>query len=268
MNALIIGFGEVGRAHWENLKDTYPNSLYYKDIGPEIYNTKGEPVGDLVDPVDIMMISTQCDPADMSKFVEMVISYDLKFLPKHIDILTTTPPGTAEKIQKALGDRVMVTRSSIRGMHGGKYGIAPFLKDIPKHIGGLGADVLKEFYEKCGIKCYTHVKAKTVEMAHILNNFIYGVNIMAATEAYKYCRDYGIDYMEILKYRETQNEGFIKSGFPSKVSPVLTPAFGGIFGHCVVYSATTIDPELRGPLAKMLAGYNDKHKAPIKSDVN
>jgi len=38
--------------------------------------------------------------------------------------------------------------------------------------------------------------------------------------------------------------------------------------HCVVYSATTIPKVIRGPLMWMLAQYNDKFNAPVKSDKN
>jgi hypothetical protein len=66
-----------------------------------------------------------------------------------------------------------------------------------------------------------------------------------------------VDWHEILKYRETNNSGFTKAGYPSKVSPILYPSGGKIGGHCVVYSATTIPDGKRGPLAKLLASYND-----------
>ncbi len=252
MNALIIGFGEVGKAHWENLKEAYPDTLYYKDKDDTIYNTKQEPVGDFVEPLDVMMIATQCDPKDMSVFIKMVCDYDTKFCPKHIDILTTTPPGTAEKIQEILGEKyVKVTKSSIRGMH---PNLSKF-KCIPKHIGGLGAEILKGFYEKCGWECVTHQTSRAVELFHILNNIWYGANIMMATEAAKYCRHFAVDYMEFLKYRETNNSGFLKAGYPSKVSPILYPADKSIGGHCVVYASTTIPEDVLGPIAKLLKDY-------------
>ena len=252
MNALIIGFGEVGKAHWENLKGTYPNNLYYKDIGPEIYNTRGESVGDLVEPVDIMMIATQCDPKNMGKFELMVAEYDTKFCPKIIDILTTTPPGTAERIQEIVGDRVKVAKSTVRGTH---PNLNKF-KCIPKHIGGPGADTLKEFYEACGWGCITHETSRATELFHILNNIWYGANVMMATEAARYCRYFAVDYMEFLKYRESNNNGFIKAGYPSRVSPILYPADKQIGGHCVVYASTTIPESELGPIAKLLKEFN------------
>jgi UDP-N-acetyl-D-mannosaminuronate dehydrogenase len=131
-----------------------------------------------------------------------------------------------------------------------------FLLDIPKHIGGAANVTLRDLYTKAGITCVLHNKSRTVELAHVLNNFLYGVNVMATDEAAKYCREFGVDWMEILEYRKTNNSGFVKAGFPSKVSPILYPSSNHIGGHCVTYAPTTIPKEMRGQLATMLANYN------------
>lgn len=253
MDALIIGFGEVGRAHWEVLRKTYCGTLYYKDKGPEIYSG-GEvlPEGKLP-VIDLLMIATQCDPADMFPFYDMVSEYYQMFKPRVIDILTTTPCGTTERLQEMYVS-CPVCKSSTRGMH---PNLSKFLTDIPKHIGGESADTLKDYYEAAGIPCITHKKGRAVELFHALNNFIYGINILAADECAKYCREFAVDYMEFLSYRQSNNDGFVKAGYPSKVSPILTPLNNnGVLGHCITYAPTTIPEDKRGPLAKMLAGYN------------
>lgn len=255
MNTLIIGFGEVGRAHFENLSKAYGHSIFYKDAGPEIFNHKGH----RIDPHDLpkihlLLIAMRCDPDDMGPFNKAVIEYAVEYSPEIVDILTTTPCGTCEKIQENLLG-ISITRSSTRGMH---PNLAKFLLDIPKHIGGDKANKLAKYYEKAGWTCVCHKKTRAVELFHVLNNFIYGVNIMAADEAAQYCRDNGVDYMEFLKYRETNNTGFVKAGYPSKVSPILYPSSKLIGGHCIVYAPTTIPEDKRGKLAKLLAGYNAK----------
>jgi UDP-N-acetyl-D-mannosaminuronate dehydrogenase len=130
-----------------------------------------------------------------------------------------------------------------------------FLLDIPKHIGGPSTPELRAYYEGAGITCVTHEKARTVELAHIINNILYGIMILATDECASYCRQYGVDFMEIVKYRETNNTGFLKAGFPSKMSPVLYPSGGSVGGHCVKYAPTTIPDSIKGPLAKMLEEY-------------
>jgi len=248
MKTLLIGYGEVGRAHFEVLKDVH--DIYYKDKGPEIFNAHGGEVD--IEGVDLFLVATQCDPMDMGAFHRMVRDYAGQYSPLRIDVLSTVPPMTCEKIKEIL-PHVQITRSTIRGMH---PNLAKFLIDIPKHVGGDDADVMGRYYEAAGITCVVHAKARAVELFHPLNNFIYGVNVMAADECARYCREYGIDYIEFLEYRKTNNEGFLKAGYPSKVSPILYPSGGKIGGHCVCYAPTTIPEDKRGPLAEILADYN------------
>ena len=250
---ILIGFGEVGRAHFNVLKKAYPGKIFYKDKGPELYDSEGKVWESDGMGFDLMLIATQCDPANMEPFYKMVDSYDVWYCPRHIDVLTTTPVGACEEIQRRLGDDVNVTRSSIRGMH---PHLDKFLLDIPKHIGGPGKEEMKAYYEAAGITCVLHEKARLVEFSHKWNNIVYGTNVMIADECAQNAREEGIDYCEFLKYRETNNTGFIKAGYPSKVSPILYPSGGKIGGHCVCYAATTIPEEQRGPIVKLLAGYN------------
>lgn len=265
MKALIIGLGEVGKAHFDVLSRVYCD-IYWKDVGDDVYDAHGKIVN--IQSFDLMLVATQCDPDNMGKFTDMVIDYDTKFNPSIIDILTTTPPTTAEKLQTILGKPVC--KSTIRGMHGDVRGLASFLLDIPKHIGGEdeAVETLARFYSTAGIECVTHSKARATELFHELNNSDYGVAVMKAQENYDLCRAFGVDYMEYLEYKKTNNSGFIKAGYPSKVSPILTPPNGPIGGHCVVYSATCIPERIRGPLMWLLAKFNDKFKAPVKMDKN
>ena len=263
MTGLIIGFGEVGRAHFENLKEVYSGDLFYKDKGPEIYNSKGEVVESCPRNA-ILMIATQCDPNNIEPFVDMVVGYYTKYSPFIIDILTTCPVNTCEAIAEHTHIDI-VCRSSTRGMH---PNLAKFLIDIPKHIGGPQAEILKEYYEAAGWTCYTHEKARTVELQHIMNNIIYGANIMIWDEICKIARHYAVDIHELIKYRETNNSGFIKAGYPSKVSPILYPLNNApLGGHCIVYSATCIPDSIKGPIMGLLATFN-KGKGSIKSNVN
>jgi hypothetical protein len=261
-SAIIIGMGEVGKAHFEVLRG-HGYDLFYKDIGPEIYDAAGWKVE--LPRVDLMMIATQCDPSNLGPFKKMVMEYFDRFEPTYVDILTTTPVGVTEELSEMAG-RDCFNKSTIRGMH---PNLAQFLIDIPKHIGGPDADVLKEFYSDCGITCHTHAKSRTTEFNHAMNNFIYGINILAADEVAKYARMFGVDYLEFLEYRKTNNYGFIRAGYPSKVSPILTPLNGnGVLGHCVVYSATTIPESKRGTLANMLADFNENLGIANKVDKN
>lgn len=258
--AIIIGFGEVGKAHFKNLARVYPGKIFYKDKGEQLFDSEGKEWEYDSKGFDLMLIATQCDPANMGPFCDMVGEYDARFSPRYVDILTTTPCGTCEALEEYC--HAEITKSTIRGMH--PY-LDKFLRDIPKHIGGTSAEVMKEYYYRAGIDCVTHAKARATELFHVLNNFIYGVNILAADECSRYCREYGVDYMEFLSYRATNNSGFLKAGYPSKVSPILTPLNNnGVLGHCISYAPTTIPDDKRGPLAKYLAEYNATKSVGIK----
>jgi hypothetical protein len=241
VKTLIIGFGEVGRAHYNILSKAYPNKVFKKDIEP--IKEKG--------PFDLLLIATQCNPADMKPFINMVCRYVRQYKPEFVDVLTTVPCGTCDKLQEML-PFIKISKSSVRGMH---PHLDKFLLDITKHIGGGSSLELKKYYEQAGINCLIHSKTRAVELFHILNNFIYGINIMAADECAKYCREMGVDYIEFMEYRKSNNIGYVKAGHPSKVSPVLFPSGGHIGGHCVKYAPTTIPEAIKGPLAKLLQNY-------------
>lgn len=140
-SALVVGYGEVGQAHYKVLRKVHKD-LYWKDIGPDVYDNVDSiqpyPTSNLFR-VDLLMIATQCDH-DIEKigpFMGMVKEYVEKYNPKVVDILTTCPPGTCDKISEFIG--MEVNRSTIRGSH---PCLDKFLLDIPKHIGGPQAEQL------------------------------------------------------------------------------------------------------------------------------
>ena len=108
-----------------------------------------------------------------------------------------------------------------------------------------------------GVKCITHRKSETTELAHLLNNSAYGVALMFADEMNAMCRQYGVDYVQaVMVYTDTHNSGFRSLDHERLVRPVLTPPNGRIGGHCVTQGASLIEKEKRGPLMEMLARYN------------
>jgi hypothetical protein len=265
-NILLVGFGEVGQAHFKVLKNAYYDRLFYKDKEDTIYDSYGHPCEEHPKQFDLLLIATQCDPANMEGFYGMVEDYDKQFNPQIIDILTTCPVGTCDELTRRMG--AIICRSTTRGMHGKGVGIEFFLTKIPKHIGGPYAKELSALYGDAGIPCITHAQARAPELFHPLANSDYGIAIAKAQENYDLCRFYNVSYMEYLKYCQSNNDGFVEAGYPDKVKAILTPPMNSIGGHCVVYSANTFPREVRGPLMERLASYNERFNAPIKQDKN
>lgn len=246
MLGLVIGVGEVGRAHLEILRRIHP--------------TRGLDIvtgwhGEKIEQCDVLHIATRYDA---SSFISMVCDYAKRFKPRIISVLSTIPPGTCQEIQDITG--ISTCHSTTRGLH---PNLERGLRTIVKHIGGTGSDELADYFADAGILCRAHRRAETTELAHILNNLSYAVNLAFADEMSRVCRQYGVDYIEaVMDYTRTHNEGYTALDHTSKQRMVLTPPNGKIGGHCLVQNAQMIAPLLRGagvkaPLIEMIERFND-----------
>lgn len=229
--------GEVGQALQDVLKPHY--EVHTKDI-----EEKSIPEG-----IEIVHVCIR-HSADFHKIVSDYVS---RFKPRLLDICTTVPPGTTAKFKNSV-------HSTTRGLH---PHLSTGLKNIPKHIGGPRSEEVANYFRKAGVPCVTHKKARTTEVAHLLNNISYGVNLMYADEMARVCRHFGVDYTEsVMRYTQTNNEGFRKLDHDSKCRMVLTPPNGYIGGHCVTQSAKMLIDALgdnASPvIAKILADYNKR----------
>lgn len=234
MDSLIIGAGEVGKSLGSVLGAVY--SVGYKDLEPR----------DLPERVAVMHVCLRYS----DDFLAVVKDYAKKCNPWIIDVCSTVPPGTTEKLGPT------ACHSTTRGLH---PNLGESIKTFVKHIGGPKADELAGYYEKAGVKTLTHSNAKTTELAHILSNTLYGINLMAADEFQAICRNYGVDYTEaVLAYNKTSNEGYVKLGHPSKLRMLLTPPNGFIGGHCVRQGAALLPGDTRTPLVNQLANHGMK----------
>lgn len=230
---LILGGGEIGSAYAQILDD-----VAVVDIDPA--KCKGKPKKG-----GILHVCLRYTP-DFEAIVRGAIA---DYKPRALNVMTTVPPGTTARFEPALP----AAHSTTRGLH---PNLRESILTITKHIGGKGAqEVAKVFH---GVLPYVlHDHSKTTELAHILSNFLYATEIMAAEEMDKLCRAYGVDYFEAVElYSKTHNDGYRKMGLHSKYRPVLTPPHGRIGGHCVKLAPTLIPADLHGPLMKRLAEFS------------
>lgn len=235
MKSLIVGMGEVGRAHFNLLSKVYECHAW--DLQGD-YECPPPSLG-----IEIIHIAIR----HSKDFDSMVRDYTSLYNPKIVNVLTTVPPGTCEKLG------MNVVHSTTRGLH---PNLESGLLNITKHIGGPFSEMVADYFSRAGIMCRTHARAIDTEVAHLLNNAAYGVNIALADEMARICRKYGVDYYgSVMQYTHSHNEGYIKLGHMSKVRPILTPPGGKIGGHCVQMSAQMISDGLSTPLIDMVAKY-------------
>ncbi len=254
MKTLIIGMGEVGRAHFNLLRGTY------EVIGYDIKSgwDKGSSQLDLGESAagwpEIMHVAT---PWLGDAFIPMVRDYAERFTPKQISVLTSVPPGTCLEIQGDTG--IPTVHSTTRGLH---PNLERGLLNITKHVGGRGSIEVAEYFEKAGIDCNEHHRAETTELAHLLLNIDYAVALAFADEKARICRQYGVDYIEaVMDYTRSNNIGYSAIDHSSKQRPILTPPNGRIGGPCLVQNATMLGPLLRAagvkaPLIEMIENFN------------
>lgn len=247
MKTLIIGTGEVGKSLAEVLKSRY--EVWTRDIEPE----------DEIGKVDVLHI---CFPY-WEGFVKAVRDYISFYQPGMVNIASTVPPGTTRKCGDGWPMAPMICHSTTRGLH---PHLAKSMRTFMKHIGSeVDGDSFKAYFEQAGLQCQVHAQPEITELAHIINNTTYGVNLMFADEVSRLCRHYGVDYYQaVMEYAHSNNEGYRKLGHHTKVRPILTPPGGRIGGHCVVQNAQLIPEEVRGPLLNRLAHYNEPEKQKYK----
>ena len=229
---LILGGGEIGSAYAKILDNTY-----VLDIDPAKCS-KGKPPKK----VDVMHVCLRYS----KEFDGIVWDAIKQFKPRVLNNMSTVPVGTTATFDTL----TLAAHSTTRGLH---PALLQFILNTPKHIGGKGAKELAKVFE--GLECVLHDHARTTELAHIASNFQYFANIAAADEIDSWCRHYGVDYFDVMRYGETHNAGYSKMGLNSKVRPIVHPSGGKIGGHCVKLAAELIPKELHGPLTKRLAEY-------------
>jgi len=250
LRSLIIGMGEVGTALHEVIKDRH--ETWTKDQGDYV-GPRGKESDDPTD-IEIIHICLNFKPEDPDWWMGVVAKYALNIKPKIINVQTTVPPGTTALLQKLVN--IPCVHSTTRGLH---PNLTESIRTFDKHVGGPESDAVAKYFHLCGLDIIIHATAKTTELAHILQNTAYGVQLMFADEMDKLCREYGVDYHEAVTiYTATGNQGYHDLGHSSKIRMNLTPPRGKIGGHCIVYGANLIPSERRGKMMEQLAKYNDE----------
>jgi UDP-N-acetyl-D-mannosaminuronate dehydrogenase len=238
MKSIVIGScGEVGSSLIRVLKPVYPQTY-----GIDLYENEA-PSGLSI---DIMHVCIRYS----DNFLAVVRDYMSEIKPTLVNVCSTVPPGTCEQ----LGDNVV--HSTTRGLH---PRLDEGLKTISKFVAGPRAFEVSEYFKKAGVPCETWPMARMSELAHVLNNLSYAVNVVFADEMAKICRHYGLDYYEVvMRYTQANNDGFSNLGHKSKCRMILTPPNGKIGGHCLTQAAGLLPKEIRTPMVEIVSNFNER----------
>lgn len=213
MKHLILGYGEVGKAIHQIVKDAYI-------IDFKIDNWR-------LEPVDFIHI---CIPysKDFNKIVEQYKEEGL------VICHSTVPVGTCDKLE--------IVHSPIRGVH---PHLAEGIRTFPKYFGGKGAKKASKIFEELGLKVKVFKNAKTTEALKLWDTTQYGRLIMLEKEIYAWCKKHKVDFNAVyIQANKDYNEGYIKLGRPEVVRPYLKHIEGKIGGHCILNNAKLLGVKL------------------------
>jgi hypothetical protein len=226
MNHLVIGLGEVGKAVQAVLQCDgydYQNAPSEKEVS-----------------YDMLHI---CFPHS-DTFVETVMEYMHKYVPKYVVVHSTVPVGTC--------DEHGWIHSPVRGVHPNlELGIRTFTK----YFGGLNSDVPAMEFHHLGIETVATTHARDTEALKLWDTTQYGIMIILEKEIYAYCKRNNLSFDLVYHHaNKTYNKGYTELGRPEVVRPYLAQHDGPIGGHCVMPNARIMRNQEAGHYMVMLEG--------------
>lgn len=235
MVAVLIGFGEVGRAICGAWFD--PHRIYVHDPW------KGREVSSTERPVDVLLVAIPWS----ERFVEIVTHYQKEFEPRAVCILSSVPVGTTSQIKNAV-------HSPIEGLHKNKF--EEYLRRHPRWIGGENK-IVEEFFLKAGCQIVSVLRPETTEFLKLRSTTVYGINIELARWTAKICNQLEFDYELVKEYDWQYNRLNMEMGKPEYQRYILEPPEGKIGGHCVLPNAQIlIDQRLSNTLINYMVAIN------------
>lgn len=234
INALIIGYGEIGRGLYSAYSDTHAIDVYdiaFKELPEGSY--------------DILLIAIPYS----DEFVEIVNGYRKEYRPRATIIFSTVPVGTTSCIMGAV-------HSPVEGKH-------PMLADsirlARRWVGGYNKTV-ENFFKEAGVKPVFVDRPEYTEFMKLSSTALYGLNIEFARYRKKVCDILGMDFNLVKGFDEDYNELYRELGMPQFQRYILSPPEGNIGGHCVVPNARLLDAQYPSIFLKEI--YRDKEGTP------
>lgn len=220
--ALIVGYGEVGRALAQVLSSVHDVHAIDKNDSARV---------ELKAPVDwhpnVMHI---CFPY-FEGFVKEVQEYKNKYQPGITVIHSTVPVGTTSKLN--------AVHSPIRGIH---PHLAEGIKTFVKFLGGPRAQFVADHFRRAGIKVALCEKSETTELGKLLDTEYYRACIEFVKTAKEQCDKFSVPFSEAYTlFNQSYNEGYFALNHAEFIRPVLQPIMLPIGGHCVMPNKTLLE---------------------------
>ncbi|MBW2003012.1 MAG: hypothetical protein JRI72_00145 [Deltaproteobacteria bacterium] len=236
MNAILIGYGEVGKGIYGVFAPHHNIDLY--DVNGYI-NKKHCKI------YDVMLI---CIPYSKD-FIKIVKDYQKQFNPKATVIFSTVAIGTTSQIENAV-------HSPIEGKHNDKtIHMADYLKEWKFLMGGYN-ETVNEFSKEAGNFAYIVKKPEHTEALKLLSTTFYGVMIEYTRYAKQVCDDIDMNFNDYKGYNLCYNALYKALGGGKYTRPILDPPEGKIGGHCVVPNAKILNEQYPNELVEQVIKWN------------
>lgn len=231
MNHLIIGFGEIGKAIKQVMRENV--SVYDTAL-----DNKRVP-----DTIDVMHI---CFPYS-DTFVQDVKAYLARYEPRHVIVYSTVPIGTS----KSIGEGIV--HSPVEGKH-------PDLALSILHMERwLGADNTEEvqflanMFQELGIRTRVIESSDFTEAIKLLSTTEYGINIEFARYKKEVADAIGMDYQLTKDWNTVYNKLYRNLGLDGRYQKfVLDSPVGSKGGHCIIPNARLLDGQYPNNMVKIV----------------
>lgn len=228
MNALLIGYGEIGKGVFE----VY--SKYHQiDILDPQYQTER-----MLDEYDVMLVAIPYS----DNFIETISKYQQEFKPKAKIIFSTLPVGTTAKLKDAV-------HVPIEGKH---PNLSESIEKWQVFMGGFN-QIAYKFFIQSNKMPYILDKPEHTEFLKLQSTTNYGLMIEYARYCNNVCKSIGMDYDNINTYNAYYTNLYAEMNMPQFARYLLTPPSGSKGGHCITNNAKILREQFPDILIDVVA---------------
>ncbi len=231
MKAILIGYGEIGRA-------VYNVFIQAHEIDVCDIKLEKRPIGKY----EIMLVAIPYS----EEFVRLVKEYQDQYKTNAIIIFSTVAIGTTSQIPNAV-------HSPVEGKH---PELDTSISIMPRWVGGWNETVRRFFSPFCWMEVKICERPEMTEFIKLRSTSLYGVNIEFARYTKMVCDVLEIDYEKVNEFDRDYNELYKRLGMPDYQKYILYPPEGKIGGHCVLPNSVILDKQFPSSFLKEI--YREK----------